>query len=109
MTCASVSVTTLIVDVFNEASPALAISTVRPATWLRFSASDGNGSTGCPIRQSSSVYSPGERSRSGSNPRRRRAVRVGSGLACDLASTVALSPRRAVVSGSAVRSDSHHT
>ena len=49
--------------------------------FLAPNAREGNGSTAGPIRQMSSVYRPGDRSRSGSKPRRRRVVRVGSGLA----------------------------
>ena len=107
--CASVSVATLIVDAGNDASPALATSTVIPATRVRCSARKGNGSTADPIRQTSSVYSPGDRSRPGSKPRRRRVVRVGSGRAYDRASTDAVAPRVAAAAGSAVRSDNHQT
>src|SRR5215207_562895 len=53
--CTKVSVDTLIVDTSNDASPALATSTVRPATPLRFSVKNGIGSTEGPVRQSSSV------------------------------------------------------
>ena len=69
LTAASVSVTTLIVDVRNDLSPALATSTVRPATRLSCNVRKGNGSTAEPIRQTSSLYRPGDRSRSGSTPR----------------------------------------